>query len=140
MRVTEIYELDQSTKLELPLFTSRISAGLPTPGDDFVDRRLDLNELVKHPDSTFLVKVEGDSMINAGIHEGDILIVDRALEPVNNRIVVASLNGELTVKRLRIRETSVFLVPDNPQYEITEIKPLTDFRIEGVVTFVIHKT
>lgn len=140
MKVTEIFELDQSTTLELPLFTTRISAGLPTSGDDYIDRRLDLNELVKHPDSTFLVKVEGDSMINAGIHEGDILIVDRAVEPINNKVVVASLNGELTVKKLKIKGTSVYLAPENPEYEPIEIRPLTEFRIEGVVTFVIHKT
>ena len=140
MKVTEIYELDQSTKLELPLFSTRISAGLPTYGDDYVDRTLDLNDLVKHPDSTFLVKVEGDSMINAGIHEGDILIVDRAVEPMNNNVVVASLNGEMTVKKLKIKGTEVFLMPENPKYEPIEIRPLTEFRIEGVVSFVIHKT
>jgi len=140
MKVTEIFELDQSTKLELPLFSMRVSAGLPTYGDDYVDRTLDLNDLVKHPDSTFLVKVEGDSMINAGIHEGDILIVDRALEAMNNSVVVASINGELTVKKLKIKGTDVFLMPENPKYEPIEIKPLTEFRIEGVVSFVIHKT
>ena len=68
MKVTEIYELDQSTKLELPLFSSRIPAGFPSPGDDYIDQTLDLNELIRHPSDTFLVKVEGDSMIDAGIH------------------------------------------------------------------------
>ena len=140
MKVTQIYELDQSTKLELPLFTSRISAGFPSPGDDYIDQKLDLNELVKHPNSTFLVKVEGDSMTGAGMNSGDILIVDRALEPTNNDIVVASLDGELTVKRLKIKNTNVFLVAENPDYEPIEIRPLTEFRIEGVVTYVIHKT
>ena len=139
MRVTEIYKLDQSTKLELPLFSSRVPAGFPSPGDDYIDQTLDLNELVKHPSDTFLVKVEGDSMINAGIHDGDILVVDRALEADNNKVVVANLDGELTVKRLSIKDTSVLLMPENPKYEPIEIRPLSDFRIMGVVTFVIHK-
>ena len=139
MKVTEIYELDQSTKLELPLFSSRIPAGFPSPGDDYIDQTLDLNELIRHPSDTFLVKVEGDSMIDAGIHEGDILVVDRALEPDSNKVVVASLDGELTVKRLKIKGTSVFLYPDNPKYDPIEIRPLADFRIMGVVIFVIHK-
>ncbi len=113
MRVTEIYKLDQSTKLELPLFSSRVPAGFPSPGDDY--------------------------MINAGIHDGDILVVDRALEADNNKVVVANLDGELTVKRLSIKDTRVLLMPDNPKYEPIEIRPLSDFRIMGVVTFVIHK-
>ena len=139
MRVTEVYKLDQSTKLELPLFSSRVPAGFPSPGDDYIDQTLDLNELVKHPSDTYLVKVEGDSMINAGIHDGDILIVDRAMEAENNKVVVANLDGELTVKRLSIKDTRVLLMPDNPKYEPIEIRPLSDFRIMGVVTFVIHK-
>jgi len=139
MRVTEVYELDQSTKLELPLFSSRVPAGFPSPGDDYIDQTLDLNELVKHPSDTYLVKVEGDSMINAGIYDGDILIVDRAIEAENNKVIVANLDGELTVKRLSIKDTRVLLMPDNPKYEPIEIRPLSDFRIMGVVTFVIHK-
>ena len=139
MKVTEVYELDQSTKLELPLFSSRVPAGFPSPGDDYIDQTLDLNELIKHPSDTYLVKVEGDSMINAGIYDGDILIVDRAMEAENNKVVVANLDGELTVKRLSIKDTRVLLMPDNPKYEPIEIRPLSDFRIMGVVTFVIHK-
>ena len=139
MRVTEVYELDQSTKLELPLFSSRVPAGFPSPGDDYIDQTLDLNELIKHPSDTYLVKVEGDSMINAGIYDGDILVVDRAIEAENNKVIVANLDGELTVKRLSIKDTRVLLMPDNPKYEPIEIRPLSDFRIMGVVTFVIHK-
>ena len=139
MKVTEVYELDQSIKLELPLFSSRVPAGFPSPGDDYIDQKLDLNELIRHPSDTFLVKVEGDSMINAGIYDGDILVVDRAMEAEDNKVVVVNLDGELTVKRLKIKETSVFLLPDNPKYEPIEIRPLSEFRIMGVVTFVIHK-
>ena len=139
MRVTEIYSLDQSTELKLPLFSSRVPAGFPSPGDDYIDQTLDLNELVKHPSDTYLVKVEGDSMINAGIYDGDILVVDRAVEADNNKVVVANLDGELTVKRLSIKGTSVLLMPDNPKYDPIEIRPLSDFRIMGVVSFVIHR-
>ncbi len=110
MNVKEIYELDQSTKLELPFFTHRIPAGLPSPADDYVDQKLDLNDLVRHPSDTFIVKVEGDSMINAGIHSDDLLLVDRAAEPVNNKVVVAYVNGELTVKKLKIRGTGCFYI------------------------------
>jgi len=77
LKVTEIYELDQSTNLELPFFTTRISAGFPSPADDHIDQKLDLNSLIKHPADTFLVKVEGDSMVNAGIQDGDILVVKK---------------------------------------------------------------
>lgn len=139
MKVTEIYELEQRTKLELPLFLVRVPAGYPTPGDDYIERKLDLNELIKHPEATFLVKVEGDSMINAGINSGDILVVDRAVEPSHNKIVVAYLNGELTVKRLKIENTKIYLVADNPDYKQIRITPLMDFEVRGVVTTVIHK-
>lgn len=139
MRVIETYELDQSTKLELPFFSSSVPAGFPSPADDYVDQKLDLNDLVRHPSDTFIVKVEGDSMINAGIHSGDLLLVDRAQEAANNKVVVAYLNGELTVKRLRILDNKVFLMPENPSYKPTEITPSMSFDIRGVVTFVIHQ-
>lgn len=139
LKVTEIYKLDQSTNLKLPFFTTRISAGFPSPADDHIDKKLDLNSLIKHPSDTFLVKVEGESMINAGIHDGDILVVDRAIEPLNNKIVVASINGELTVKKLKIVGTKVYLLAENPNYKSIEINTILDFTIRGVVTFVIHK-
>lgn len=139
MKITEIYELDQSTNLELPFFTTRISAGFPSPADDHIDQKLDLNSLIKHPLDTFLVKVEGDSIVNAGIQDGDILVVDKAVEPLNNKIVVANINGELTVKRLKIVGTKVYLLAENPNYKSIEINTILDFTIRGVVTFVIHK-
>ncbi len=139
MRVIETYELDQSTVLELPLFTSSVPAGFPSPADDYVDQKLDLNDLVRHPSETFIVKVEGDSMINAGIHSGDLLLVDRAQEATNSKVVVAYLNGELTVKRLRILDNKIFLMPENPLYTPIEITPSMSFEIRGVVTFVIHQ-
>ncbi len=127
------------TGLELPLVAARISAGFPSPADDYIDRRLDLNEyLVKHPAATFFVRVAGNSMIGAGIHDGDILIVDRALEPADGRVVVAVISGELTVKRIRRRNDRLYLVPENPDFEPIEVSGDTDFQVWGVVTNVIH--
>jgi len=102
IRVTSIFGFEKRTKLDLPLFVTGISAGFPSPADDYIDRKLDLNELlITHPAATFFVRVEGNSMINAGIHSGDILVVDRALEPNNNNVVLAVLDGEFTVKRIK---------------------------------------
>ncbi|MCK4917150.1 MAG: translesion error-prone DNA polymerase V autoproteolytic subunit [Candidatus Omnitrophica bacterium] len=122
-----------------PLFAASISAGFPSPADDFIDRKLDLNEfLIKHPASTFFVKVEGDSMIGAGIHSGDMLIVDRSLKPNSNKIIIAVLNGELTVKRIKIIKNKIYLVPENNDFQSTEVTEDMGFEVWGVVTQVIH--
>jgi DNA polymerase V len=89
---------------QLPLYANKISAGFPSPADDYIEMKLDLNtHLIKHPAATFFVRVSGDSMLNAGINSGDLLIVDRSIEPVDGKIVIVALNGELTVKRLSIK-------------------------------------
>ena len=135
-----IYRLQSKSSLRLPLFIDRISAGFPSPADDYIDKTLDLNELlIRHPAATFFVRVSGNSMIDAGIHPGDILIVDRAEEAVNNRIVIAVLNGELTVKRLRKENNSLYLVPENDQYNPIEITHEMQFEVWGVVIHVIHQ-
>jgi len=139
LSVTEISGFEQKSLCKLPLFTVRIPAGFPSPGDDYVDRKLDLNEfLIKHPAATFFVKVEGDSMIDAGIHSGDILIVDRALEAGDNDIVIAQVNGELTVKRIRTIKNKLYLMPENPAFQPIRITPEMSFDVRGVVTYVIH--
>lgn len=128
-----------SAKLALPLFASRVPAGFPSPADDYVDQRLDLNDhLIDHPAATFFVRVTGDSMTGASIHDGDLLVVDRALEPVAGRIVIAAVNGELTVKRLALREGTAWLLPENPAYAPLPITEGLDCVIWGVVTRVIH--
>lgn len=125
--------------LSLPLFASRVPAGAPVPADDLRERDIDLNQhLVHHPDSTFLVTVKGDSMIDAGIHDGDLLVVDRALEPKPGKVVVAVVNGELTVKRLAKSGKTILLVPENPAYRPIEVDEEASFFIWGVVTNVIH--
>jgi len=130
-------------KIKLPLYHTRISAGFPSPAEDYIDKKLDLNEhLIKHPSATFYVKVEGDSMIGAGIFSGDMLIVDRALEAINKKIIVAVVDGEFTVKRLIIKKRKnidkIFLQPENNNYPTIEILEEMEFEIWGVVTNVIH--
>lgn len=122
-----------------PLFTSTVSAGFPSPADDYIERHLDLNELlVKHPTATFFVRVEGQSMINAGIKSGDILIVDRSLSPSSGHVVIAVLNGDFLVKKLHKRGNQTWLLPENPKYQPMQITDESNFEIWGVVTSVIH--
>jgi len=140
MRVTEIYGFENRKRQELPLFLANVPAGFPSPADDYVDRKLDLNEyLVKHPSATFFVRVEGESMINAGIHCGDVLIVDRALEATDKKIVIANVGGELTVKRIRKIKSKLFLAAENPDFEPIEVKGGEQFEVWGVVTYVLHQ-
>lgn len=124
---------------QLPLYASSVSAGFPSPADDYIEGTLDLNEhLIRHPAATFLVKASGASMKNAGIHEGDILIVDRSLPPAHGKIVVAALDGQLTVKRLQKKSGSLWLVPENNEFSPIHVEEGNDLIIWGVVTNVIH--
>lgn len=119
---------------------SKISAGFPSPAQDYVEGRLDLNEhLIQHEASTFFVRADGYSMIGAGIHPDDILIVDRALEATHNRIIIAIVDGELTIKRLVLKDDECWLVPENQDYPPIRIHEGLDFVVWGVVTYVIHK-
>jgi DNA polymerase V len=121
------------------LFTCPVNAGFPSPAADYIEEKLDLNaHLVKHPAATFFVRANGDSMTGAGIFNGDILIVDRSLNPKNQHVVIAVVNGEFTVKRLCVSDGSVSLLPENPRHKPIVIMDGTDFRIWGVVTHVIH--
>jgi DNA polymerase V len=122
-----------------PLYSSRVSAGFPSPTDDHIETKLDLNRyLVKRPAATFFVRVEGDSMIGAGIHENDLLVVDRSIKPTNGKIIIAVINGELTVKRLRLQKGNITLMPENERYSALTVDETMDFTIWGVVTNVIH--
>ncbi len=124
--------------IPLPLFGYAVPAGFPSPADDFIEEYLDLNQLlVKHREATFFARVAGYSMVNAGIYPGDILIVDRSLEPVHGKIVIAVVDGELTVKQLAINNGQVILRAENPDYP--DIVAGEELRIWGVVTSVIHK-
>jgi DNA polymerase V len=125
---------------EPPLFSSLIEAGFASAVDDHIDRTIDLNELlIPHPAATFFVKVKGESMKNAGIHPGDILVVDRSLEPLSGRIVVAVLDGEFTVKRLLLENKEAILIPENPSFPQIRITKERDFQVWGTVTYVIKR-
>lgn len=140
VKINDIHSAARTTGASLPLFLTYVPAGFPSPADDYIERKLDLNAyLVRHPAATFFVRVTGDSMTGAGIHSGDMLIVDRSLEPADNSVVIAGIEGELTVKRIRKRDGKLFLVPENDRYEPVEVTGETDFDIWGVVTNVIHR-
>jgi DNA polymerase V len=128
----------QFPRRPIPLYQDFVPAGFPSPAQDYVERALDLNELlVKRPSATYFVRAQGDSMIDAGIFPGDILVVDRSLEARHGDVVIACLNGELTVKRLETRPHSR-LVPMNKAYAPIDIPEDADLELFGVVTNVVH--
>ena len=125
---------------ESPLFLERVRAGWLSSASDTIEEKLNLHSyIVRHPNATFFVKVQGDSMNGAGIQEGDIVAVDRAIPPKHGSIVIAAVNGEMTIKRLFIEKKRVTLLAENPTYPPLPIQEEQDLRIWGVVTFVIHK-
>ena len=133
---------DISTNLipmKLPLYSCKISAGFPSPADDHLEKKLDLNShLIKHPAATFFVRVNGDSMVNAGINDNDILIVDRSLKPSHGKIVIAVVDGQMTVKRLHKRSGKLILMPENNHFKPIEITESMTVEIWGVVVTSIH--
>lgn len=129
-----------SPKIHLPQILSLVPAGFPSPADDYLDASLDLNEyLIKNKAASFYIRVSGESMNGAGILSGDILLVDRSLDPINNRIVVAIIDGEMVLKRLRITNGETFLVSENPKFKPIKIFEDMDFYIWGVVSAVARK-
>jgi DNA polymerase V len=137
--VDEIFGAEQSSNFEIPLAEVSVQAGFPSPAEDYIEDRIDLNEhLIDHPAATYFVRVAGTSMVDAGIHDGDILVVDRAIEPVDGKVVVAAVNGNLSVKRLKKEDETVYLMAENDDYDDIEITPHNDFQVWGVVTHVVH--
>jgi DNA polymerase V len=131
---------DIASEKVINFYLQNIPAGFPSPAEDFLEKRLDLNDyLIKNQSATFLVKVEGTSMTGAGIHHGDVLVVDRSVEPGHSKIVLGVLNGEFTVKRLLKKGNDVFLMPENKAFQPIKLNPEMDFKVWGVVTFVLHK-
>jgi DNA polymerase V len=136
-----IYLEQGSQTHAIPLYASRVSAGYPMPADDYIDQVIHLDRhLVKHPESTFMVIASGDSMVNAGIQSGDMLVVDRKILPAHGNIVVAAVDGELTVKRLSLEADTLSLLPENPAYRPIAITPEQQVVLWGVVTLVIAKS
>ena len=138
----QLYAQTQKSKTEqkLALYSDRIPAGFPSPADDFLESKLDLNDyLIDKPNSTFLVKASGESMIEAGIFNTDLLVVDRSIRPQSNHIVIAAINGELLVKRFIQKGTRCELHSANNNYPPIPLTEEDDLVIWGVVTYVIHK-
>ena len=132
--VSAVFWPDRTTSWARPLFMTAVSAGWPSPAEDYVEGRLDLNRyLIKHPVATFYVRVTGDSMQGAGIHPGSILVVDRAVEADDGDIVIARINDELCVKRLRLHRGRIWLLPENEDYQPIEVTDGMDFEVWGRV-------
>jgi DNA polymerase V len=147
MKETKVFPIDAAMLLEdgssreaLPLYLSPVAAGFPSPAEDYLDRKLDLHDhLVRNHAATFFLRASGDSMIRAGILDGDLLVVDRSLAAGNGSVVIAAVEGELTVKYLANKNGRVLLVPANEEYPELDITDQEDAMIWGVVTYAIHK-
>lgn len=138
-----VYNVDCKTDLALPYADGGIKAGFPSPSQDYIDAAIDLNkELIKHPASTFYGRVSGDSMIDAGLHDGDIVIIDKLEKPQNGDMVVCFIDGEFTIKYIDIehkKEGVIWLIPANPKYKPIKITPENDFIVWGKVIQIISK-
>ena len=134
------HAISPSSPIQLPLYLSQVPAGFPSPADDYVETSLDLQKLlVKHPAATFLVKAKGSSM-DPLIHNGDLLVVDRSIEPKHGHIVIPSLNGDLTVKQMFKRRGIVSLLPENKDFSPIDVTTGFEFQVWGVVTYVVRDT
>lgn len=140
MQVTQIVPAEDVSSISIPLFEVGVAAGNPSYVSEFFESSININEtLVKNKNATFCVRVAGQSMVDAGIDDGDLLIVDKAMEPQNGNIVLAVINGDYTVKRLYKDGQDLYLQPENKNYNPIKISPFMDFRIWGVVTGLIKK-
>jgi DNA polymerase V len=129
---------DFESDIKFPFIKDGVSAGFPSPAADFMEDTIDLNkELSKNPLATFYIKVSGNSMIDAGIENNDVLVVDRSLEPQNNKIAICFIDGEFTVKRILVKKDELFLMPENKNYKPIKITSETQIIIWGIVTYVI---
>ncbi|UGS19834.1 LexA family protein [Flavobacterium cyclinae] len=132
--ILDFYTPDFSTELEVPYVDVGISAGFPSPADDFIELTIDLNrELIKHKDSTFFAKVKGDSMKNAGIFNGDLLIIDKSLEPQDGKIAICQIDGDFTVKRIKKENDIVWLIAENEDYKPIKVTEENELMIWGIV-------
>ena len=137
----DLFQSIKKKQILVPIFIDSVSAGFPSPATDYMENKLDLNEyLIKHPAATFIVKAKGSSMTDADILSGDLLIVDRSIDPKSNDIVIASIFGDLTVKKLQKKEKSLFLLSANSDYPSIEVKEEMECFIWGVVTYIIHES
>ena len=138
--ISEIWVADDSQSIELPYYDTKVQAGFPSPAEDHLEQRLDLNTLViDNPSATFFVRVAGESMREIGITDGDILVVDRSIEIWGNRIIVAVIDSEFTIKRFTKRNGTVVLEAENPDYPPIKITEEIDFSVWGVVCWTLKK-
>lgn len=139
-RELDFYTADVSTVLERPLAGTGISAGFPSPAEDYEEVSLDLNKaLVRHPAATFYARVKGSSMTEAGINNGDLLVIDKSLDPKAGDVAVCFLDGEFTVKRIGLIDGLLYLMPANSSFKPIAVSEESEFSIWGIVTYVIHK-
>lgn len=138
--ISKIWFADNSQGIELPFFDTKVQAGFPSPAEDHLEQRLDLNTLViQNPSATFFVRVAGESMRDIGITDGDILVVDRSIESWENRIVVAVIDSEFTIKRFTTEQEMVVLKAENVDYPPIKITSEMDFSVWGVVNWTLKK-
>ncbi|OIP82157.1 MAG: peptidase S24 [Porphyromonadaceae bacterium CG2_30_38_12] len=136
-KILDIFSAETHSEMSLPILGS-VSAGFPSPATDFIDLSIDLNRhLVKHPSATYYARVKGESMRDAGINDGDLLIVDKSLEPVDGKIAICYVDGEFTLKRIRIDSQGVWLVPANERFKPIRVSADNTLVIWGIVTFVV---
>ncbi len=129
---------DFESELRIPYIKDGVSAGFPSPASDFMETNIDLNkELSDNPLATFYIKVKGNSMIDAGINDKDVLVVDRSLEPQNNKIAICFIDGEFTVKRIKLEKDCMYLMPENQNYQPIKVTEENQLIIWGIVTYVI---
>jgi DNA polymerase V len=140
MRLHPPIPFQKRTTLRIPLFTATVEAGFPSPADDHLERSIDLNEeLIRNKAATFLVRVKGESMRDAGIHAGDVLVVDRSVTPKDKQIVVAMIDGGFTVKRFRKMNERIYLEAENAEFASIEVGEDQELTIWGAVTYIIHR-
>jgi DNA polymerase V len=131
---------DQESNIRIPYSDSGVSAGFPSPALDFMEKSIDLNKaLSENPLATFFIKVDGSSMVNAGIDDKDVLVVDRSIEATDKKIAICVIDGEFTVKRIRMKKDGLWLMPESPDYSPIKITEETQFMVWGIVTYVIKK-
>ncbi|NOZ47748.1 MAG: translesion error-prone DNA polymerase V autoproteolytic subunit [Chlorobi bacterium] len=135
----KVFKIAESVLCEIPLLLTKIQAGFPSPAEDYMEERLSLDKkLIKNRSATFFARVTGDSMINSGIYNGDLIIVDKALNPKPDSVLLCVLDGEFTLKKVRKIKNKMYMIPENPDYPPIKISEYNDFRIWGVVTYSIR--
>jgi DNA polymerase V len=135
-----IHKPENETKYKVAIAGSPVHAGFPSPADDFLENRLDLNDLlIKNPSSTFYARVSGESMAGDGINDGDLLVIDKSLSPYTNCMAVCYIDGEFTLKRVKIEDSCVWLIPSNERFKPIKVDINNEFIIWGVVTYIIKR-